>query len=340
MTVSSKGHLHGVAGVLVASVLWGTTGVSATFAPEVGAAAIGAAAMGGGGLLQAIIAIPAIARHAAALRLQWRWLLLGALAVAIYPLAFYGSMHLAGVTVGTVVSIGSAPLLSAVIEMVVDGLRVSVRWFIGAGLGLVGMSLLCIAENSSHSAASAAPSINVGVALGLLAGFNYALYSWAARRLMQRRIPSRAAMGAIFGIGGLLLMPVLFVTGAPFLASWNNAAVGIYMALVPMFMGYVCFGYGLARIAASTATTISLLEPVVAAALAAVIVGERSLQWDGWVWLSSSFVWYASRCRCRPAIEQARCLRQIMPRGATPDSKESHRHQHQADCLKYPFITP
>lgn len=256
MKVSSKEHLLGVAGVLVAAVLWGTTGVSATFAPEVGAAAIGAAAMGVGGLLQTAIATRAIARHAAALSLQWRWLLLGALAVTIYPLAFYGSMRLAGVTVGTVVSIGSAPLLSAVIEMVMDGLRVSARWVIGAGLGLVGLT--------------------------------YALYSWAARRLMQRRIPSRAAMGAIFGIGGLLLIPVLFATGAPFLASWNNAAVGIYMALVPMFLGYVCFGYGLARIAASTATTITLLEPVVAAALAAVIVGER-LPAMGWVGVALIF---------------------------------------------------
>ena len=65
MIVSSKEHLLGVAGVLAASVLWGTTGVSATFAPEVGAAAIGAAAMGIGGLLQAVIAILPIARNAA-----------------------------------------------------------------------------------------------------------------------------------------------------------------------------------------------------------------------------------------------------------------------------------
>lgn len=280
---SKNAHLPGVAGVVIASILWGTTGVSATFAPQVGAAAIGAAAMGVGGLLQAVIATRAIARHAAALRRQWPWLLLGALAVAVYPLAFYGSMRLAGVTVGTVVSIGSAPLLSAAIEMAMDSLRVTARWTIGAALGLAGMVLLSIAEGGAHGTAAAAPSVPLGVALGLVAGLTYALYSWAARRLMQRGIAPRAAMGAIFGAGGLALMPVLLATGAPFLASWNNAAVGIYMALVPMFLGYLCFGYGLARIPASTATTITLLEPVVAAALAAVVVGERlpGLGWAG-----------------------------------------------------------
>src|SRR5690606_41454038 len=38
--------------------------------------------------------------------------------------------------------------------------------------------------------------------------------------------------------------------------------------------GYLCFGYGLRYIAASTATLITLLEPVVAVLLAVLVVGE------------------------------------------------------------------
>jgi drug/metabolite transporter, DME family len=88
-------------------------------------------------------------------------------------------------------------------------------------------------------------------------------------------------MGAVFGIGGILLLPVLAITGAPLVASWSNAAVGAYMALVPMFVGYVFFGWGLAHVPASTATTLSLLEPAVAAVLAILVVGER-LPVTGW----------------------------------------------------------
>lgn len=109
----------------------------------------------------------------------------------------------------------------------------------------------------------------------LAAAFTYAYYSYAARRLMLSGIPSRAAMGAEFGIGALLLLPVLLATGSPFLHSVQNAAVGLYMAVVPMFIGYICFGYGLERVRASTAIAISLLEPVVAALLAAAVLGER-----------------------------------------------------------------
>ena len=282
MSGSVSDYRIGVAAVLFASLVWGTTGTAATFAPEVGPAAIGAVAMGVGGLLQALVALPSIARARALLLAQWRGLVLGGLAVAIYPLAFYGAMRLAGVTIGTVVTIGSAPLLSALIEYL-SGARLSRRWLIGALIGLAGMALLVLAQGPALPDAAGQSRSLAGIGLALIGGLTYALYSWTARGLMLRGVASRAAMGATFGLGGLLLMPVLIATGAPLLASAGNAAVGAYMAVVPMFLGYLAFGMGLARIPASTATTISLIEPVVAAMLAIAIVGERlpAMGWAG-----------------------------------------------------------
>ncbi|MFF1595762.1 DMT family transporter [Streptomyces sp. NPDC058286] len=268
--------------VLAAALLWGTTGTAATFAPDVGPLAIGAVAMGLGGLLQALIAAPQIAAHSHRLRNQRGTVLLGAVSVAVYPLAFYSSMHLAGVAVGTVVSIGTAPLASSLIERVVDGRRLTRRWTLAAALGLLGTALLCVAEATHATGHTSLAGTLLGIALGLVAAATYALYSWAAHRLITRQIPSRAAMGAVFGLGGLLLVPVLLATGAPLLASWSNAAVGTYMALVPMLAGYVLFGWGLAHVPASTATTLSLLEPAVAAVLAVLVVGEL-LPAAGWL---------------------------------------------------------
>lgn len=278
---SSRDYFLGVAGILVASTVWGTTGTAATFAPEVSAAAIGAAAMGLGGLAQAAIAGRGILASRKTLAGQWRGLVLGAICVAIYPLAFYASMRLAGVTIGTVISLGSAPLLSAAVEYRQSGFRPTLRWLTGAVIGIIGMVLLSISEDSGTHAAAGSDTL-IGSLLGLVAGLTYALYSSCARQMMQGGISSTIAMGAIFGVGGLLLMPVLAATGGPFLTSWNNAAVGLYMALVPMFLGYVCFGYGLSRVETSVATTLTLFEPVVAAFFAAVIVGER-LSILGWL---------------------------------------------------------
>lgn len=282
----TAGKSWGITCVLIASILWGTTGTAATFAPDVSPLAIGAAAMGLGGLLQMAIALRQIRNDWTKLQAHLAYVLIGGAAVAVYPLAFYTSMHLAGVTIGTVITIGSAPLLSAVIECLFDRKPLTQRWAVGATLGLLGTVILCLAK--SHGAAGAALGSDstarslFGILLGLLAGVTYALYSWTAHRLIQNDISSGAAMGATFGFGGLLLLPVLLVTGAPLLASWANAAVGLYMVLVPMGLGYVLFGKGLARIAASTATTLSLIEPVVAALFAAVIVGEQ-LPLLGWI---------------------------------------------------------
>ncbi|MCW2254399.1 DME family drug/metabolite transporter [Providencia alcalifaciens] len=278
---SNSQYLIGMAGVFVAAILWGTTGTAATFAPELGPLAIGAVAMGVGGLLQALIAIKKIKDDWKTIGANWNYLAIGALAVVIYPLAFYASMHLAGVAVGTVISIGSAPLFSAIIELKVDKQPLSRQWGIGALVGMIGMVLLSIAESTSNHSSGGEYALT-GIILGLLAGITYALYSWSARKMMQQGVSSKAAMGVTFGTGGVLLMPILFMTGGSLLDSWTNVGVGIYMALVPMFIGYVCYGIGLARIKASTATTITLIEPVIAALLAVTLIGEQLLVM-GWV---------------------------------------------------------
>lgn len=268
------------AAILVTAVLWGTTGTAATFAPTAGPLAIGAAALGVGGLLQAVVAVPQLRAERTALLGHRRVVTLGGLMVAVYPLAFYSSMHLAGVAIGTVVSLASAPLASGVLERFVSRRGLSRWWMLAAGLGVVGATMLCL---SRADVPSGSASTVGGVLLGLVAGATYATYSWVAQGLMASGVGRAASMGAVFGTGGLLLMPVLLVTGAPLVASGEAFLVAVYMALVPMFLGYLLFGYGLAGVPASTATTITLVEPAVAAVLAVAVVGERlaPLGWAG-----------------------------------------------------------
>lgn len=268
--------------VTLTSILWGTTGTAATFAPDAGPLAIGAAALGIGGILQALIAVPALRAGRARLRANLPSVLLGAAAVAVYPLAFYSSMHLAGVALGSVVSLASAPLASGVLERLVQQAPLSRWWLLAAGLGVTGGVLLCVSK-MAHDPGEAGKTL-AGISLGLLAGITYASYSWSAQRLMSHGVSRAASMGAVFGAGGTLLIPVLVLTGAPLIANTQAFGVAAYMALVPMFLGYLLFGYGLARIPASTATTITLSEPAIAAVLAVAIVGER-LSATGWTGL-------------------------------------------------------
>jgi DME family drug/metabolite transporter len=194
-----EGRLTGLLAITVTSVLWGTTGTAATFASGVGPLAIGAAALGIAGLLQAAIAVPALRTARPVLRRHRAVVVTGAISVAVYPLAFYSSMHTAGVAVGSVVSLASAPLASGVLERLVDGRALSRWWVLAASLGVLGSALLCASEVAGLSSAT---STLLGIGLGLVAGTTYALYSWAAHRLMSggsSRAASRAQSSAVVG---------------------------------------------------------------------------------------------------------------------------------------------
>lgn len=109
---------------------------------------------------------------------------------------------------------------------------------------------------------------------------------------MNSGIGGAPAMGAIFGLGGIALMPILLLTGAPLIASTQAMMVELYMALIPMFLGYLLFGYGLTQIAPSAATTLTLAEPAVATLLSVVIVGERlpAIGWAGLAGMCASLL--------------------------------------------------
>jgi DME family drug/metabolite transporter len=199
-----------------------------------------------------------------------RWLLVGAVGVVLYPLAFYSAMDLAGVAIGNVVSLGSGPVFAAVLERLWERRRPSVRWLACTAVALAGILLLALSGG-----ADAGDNVIGGVALGLVAGFSYALYSYASTRAIAVGHQGRAVMGGMFGIGALALLPVLLLTGAPLLRSWEAAGIAAYLAIGPMFLAYLLFGMALASIRSSVATTVTLVEPLVATVLAVLVVGER-----------------------------------------------------------------
>ena len=282
---------YGFIAVLVASILWGTTGTAASYAPNLSPLAIGAIAMGGGGLLQALLARKTILNHLPQIRSYYPLLLIGMISVAIYPLAFYTSMRMAGITIGTVISIGSAPLFTALLEKFFDKKALSGKWFISFVFGVAGVLLLSLGESHSHGATQtiAADQKTIGIILGLIAALTYSLYSWAAKKMIDRGVDSRASMGLIFGFGALILLPTLFFTGSNLFDEPVNLYVVGYMMLIPMFLGYLLFGYALKTISASTATTLTLFEPLVAALFAVLLVGEQ-LAPIGWIGMALIFV--------------------------------------------------
>jgi drug/metabolite transporter, DME family len=265
------GQRRYLAAVLLAAVLWGTTGTVAQQAPAGSShALVGVSTFGFGGLLLLVVdrqAAARVFRDPVARRL----VVAGVVGVVGYAAMFYLSMDLVGVAVGNVLALGSGPVFAALLELLVEGRRVRAAWAVATGVTLAGVALLA-------SAAGAAPGTNpvLGVLLGLGAGFGYALYSWSAVRVIGRgRHGSRGVMAAIFGGAAVLLVPVFVLAGPGPLLTGTGPLVLAYLAVVPMAVAYLAFGYGLRRLTASTATTLALAEPLVATGLAVVVLGER-----------------------------------------------------------------
>ncbi|EJX1245609.1 EamA family transporter [Vibrio sp. B511a] len=279
----------GTLSILFASTLWGTTGTAASLAPDVSALAIGAFSMGIGGFMQACLSAKSLKRDFRKVAHKKKTLLVSIIALATYPLAFYSSMRFAGVAIGTVVSISTAPFFSALLECLFSrNQTITKRWMMSFAIGVIGITLLLASESSANSLFDQDMK-HWGVLLGLLAGLTYAIYSWGVKAMIDHGIESQTAMGSVFGIGGVLLLPTLFITGDNLFASSTNTTVMLYMALIPMGLGYVAFGFGLRFVTASGASILTLFEPVIAAALAVAIVGEE-ISFIGWVGIALTLV--------------------------------------------------
>jgi DME family drug/metabolite transporter len=81
-------------------------------------------------------------------------------------------------------------------------------------------------------------------------------------------------MAGLFGCAAVALLPSLWFTGPNLFANTIHISVSLYMAVVPMFLGYLLFGYGLRTTEASKATLITLIEPLVATLFAIFLIGE------------------------------------------------------------------
>ena len=173
-----------------------------------------------------------------------------------------------GVAVGTVVAIGSGPAFAGLLGRLTDGTPLSRRWGIATALACAGVALLVLGGDSA--------SISLpGVGLALLAGAGYATYTVTAKGLLDAGHAPEAVMAATFGVGGVLLVPVLVATAGDWLLTPGGLGLVAYLAVVPTAVAYVLFARGLRRLPAGEAATLTLAEPLTATALGALVLAER-----------------------------------------------------------------
>ncbi|MFC9897160.1 EamA family transporter [Nocardia sp. NPDC127579] len=285
--------------ILAASVLWGTTGTASSLAPAgAPAAAIGSAGLALGGLLLFAAGHwkplrDREIRHPYTRREGWL-LLLGAVAVAGYPVTFYPAVARTGVAVATVVALCSAPVFAGALAWVLGRSKPSARWVLATSAAVIG----CAALVSGGSSAAIDPA---GVALATVAGLVYVVYSLVGGELITGGHDSDRVMGVMFGAAALFVLPVLLCTETAWLSGTRGLVVAAHLAVFTTFLAYRLFGYGLRHTTVAVATTLTLAEPAVAAVLGVTVLGERLalVSWCGLGILASGLVLLSLSPRAR-----------------------------------------
>ena len=255
--------------VLLAAALWGTTGTALVLAPaDADAAGIGALRLLLGGLALALLAWRTGDLQRAR-PLPLRTLAGAGVMIAAYQLCFFSGIARNGVAIGTMVAIGSAPVLAGVLEWGIDGRKPGGRWLAATTLALAGCALLLVPDERMPAMLEPA-----GLLLSLGAGLSYAGYALTGKRLLLRMAPN-AVMALIFLPGALFLLPLLAVRDLKWVLQPDGFLVILHLGLITTALAYVLFARGLRQLAPSVAVTLSLAEPLVAAALGILLLEER-----------------------------------------------------------------
>lgn len=261
--------------MLLGAAAWGSTGTAAHFAPrDVSSLSVGAARMALGGTLLFLLAIVSrdgrrsVRGLLAGPTADRTGLLLAAAAVGGYQMCFFTAVRTTGVAIGTVVAIGSAPVFTGILSRLTGGPSPGRTWLLATVAAVAGCTVLVTGGHAS----GARPD---GVGLALAAGLCYSLYAVAAARMISAGHPERAVMGLLFGGAAVLLAPALVATSPGWTITGRGVAVVGYLGVVTTAVAYLLYGRGLRTVPVTAAVTLGLAEPVVAALLGVVVLGER-----------------------------------------------------------------
>lgn len=252
--------------VLFAAICWGTTGTAQAFAPE-GATplAVGAVRLAVGG---AALLLWAFVRRSFRAEQPWplRATLSAAICMAAYQLCFFAAVDRTGVAVGTVVAIGSGPVIAGVLGWLVNRDVPGWHWALATVLATVGCALLGLSGGSV--------TVDLlGILLAVGAGASYAIYVLASKGLVAAQRPE-AAMGVVFAVGAILLTPLFFLQDFAWLAEPRGIVVALHLGLVTTALAYALFAEALTVTPVATAVTLTLGEPLTATLLGVLLLRE------------------------------------------------------------------
>ncbi|MFJ4777484.1 DMT family transporter [Streptomyces sp. NPDC088762] len=262
--------------LVVAGAAWGTAGAAASLlflASDLGPLALSFWRCAGGlVVLLGVLALRRPRRGLPRVRPSVGSLIATGLMFTLFQAAYFAAVRETGLAVGTVVTLGAGPVLIALGARYWMGERLG-RGGLAAVVGaLAGLGVLVLGSGGGEVRP-------LGVCWALLSAAGYAAMTLRARLLGRRGAGGDPLVTTAWsaGVGAVCLLPL----GAAEGLLPHTAEIGrviwllVYVATVPTALAYALYFTGAAAVRSATVSVIMLIEPVSAAAIAVLLLGER-----------------------------------------------------------------
>jgi len=263
----------GLSFLVMAGLLWGTGGFSGTVLARLAGLspiAIAAYRLAVGGLLIGVVLAVTGRRLPRTRAALVRVLAVGGLA-AVYQASYFAAVALTSVSLATLITIGSSPVLVLAVETVTGRRRLDRAAVLTVCLALAGLGLLVGLPTGGFSATT----LLAGAGLAVLAGAGFATMSLIGAQPVAG-LDELTMAGVGFGIGGALLLAVAVPTvGIGFQPTPTALGLLVFLGLAPTAVAYTLYFRGLPSAGPGTAALLALLEPLVGALLAALLLHDR-----------------------------------------------------------------
>lgn len=221
-------------------------------------------------------------------------------ASGVFPLLFVAAYRLPGGVAAVINSL--TPILVIVLSVPLLGRRIRPLQVVAGVLGVAGVALLVLRSNARLDAGGLLAMLGAVVMMGLATVLTK---RWGNPPGMN---PVRVT-GWTFLLAGITLLPVtLAVEGLPADVTPREVGGLVYLVVVSGILAYALWFWGIGQLTATSATFLSLLNPVMAAALGWLVLDQRLNGWQIFgavVVLVSVLLGQELRRRSRPAAPEA-----------------------------------
>jgi len=262
------GTQFGFVFIMLAGLFWGTCGTAQSMAPDgANPLILGDLRMLLGGLFLFLLLY---SRKRSVFLGPWPLLSTfgAALCMAGMQLFFFSAMMKTGVAIGTMVAVGTLPVLQGLAGRFFFGEELDLKWGLAAFLAICGCLIL------SYRGSEALHLNPLGIFLAVCASSCGTISNVFIKKVRNFRDPVET-MAVVLFTGGVFASPLLFTMNTGWLLNIRGIMVSAHLGLVTAALGYSFFAYGIKTTPLSRAGILTLTEPLTAFLLGVFLLRER-----------------------------------------------------------------